>query len=153
EQPPHLKAIMPFNSPADFYRECTHHGGVTQTFFNLLYGNSVHGNKICVTKEELSPEDFEALRVGMLSDPDIRMYPRMYGIVDNLVINPSWFDVMAHPTDGPFYWERSPYRTFDKIKIPFYTASGWWAYCHMHLIGAFRNFNEIDAPKKVAIDP
>jgi len=37
------------------------------------------------------------------------------------------------------------------VLIPFYASSGWWAYAHMHLSGAFRHFTEIDAPKKLLI--
>ena len=32
-QPPHLAAICPWEGAGDFYRECTHHGGIPGTFF------------------------------------------------------------------------------------------------------------------------
>ena len=57
-----------------------------------------------------------------------------------------------NPLDGPFYWERSAYRHYDRIEIPFYTGSGWWAYGHMHLRGAFQHYNGIDAPRKLYIE-
>src|SRR5262249_52773329 len=33
-----------------------------------------------------------------------------------------------------------------------YTGSGWWAYAHMHLRGAFQHYANIDAPKKLYIE-
>src|SRR5262249_17509753 len=134
-QPPHLKAIMPMNAPADFYREATYHGGILQTFFWLLY-NTIAGRQVSVTQEERSPEEVEAV-VVLLGESDLRLSPPLYNALVNPDRLPAWFDVMLHPTDGPFYWERSANRQYDRIRIPVYCSSGWWAYAHMHLRGAF----------------
>lgn len=152
EKPPHLKAIMPWNAVADFYREATHHGGIVQTFFFDLYTRSTRGNPVAVTAEEHSADEHDRLVEERKADPDLRMYTTLWNVVDNPVTNPSFFDVLMHPLDGPFYWERSAYTLYDKIDIPFYTRSGWWAYAHMHLVGAFQHFNGIDAPAKLEID-
>lgn len=152
EQPPHLKAIMPFNAPADFYRECTHHGGVVQTFFLHLYGNSIKSNAVSVTFEDNPPKKTKQLMEAARSDPDIRMYPDICAIVENPKKIPCFFDVLVNPMDGPFYWERSAHTKYDKIKIPCYFSSGWWAYAHMHLRGVFQNYLGIDAPKKLMIN-
>jgi predicted acyl esterase len=151
EQPPHLKAIMPWNAVADFYREATHHGGIVQTFFFDLYTRSTRGNPVAVTPEEYSDDGFARAVAERKQDPDLRMYTTLWNVVDNPITNPSFFDVLMHPLDGPFYWERSAYTVYDRIRIPFYTRSAWWAYAHMHLAGAFRNFNGIDAPRKLEI--
>jgi uncharacterized protein len=143
---------MPWNAVADFYREATHHGGIVQTFFFDLYTRSTRGNPVAVTKGEHSPGELERLVEERKADPDLRMYTTLWNVVDNPVTNPSFFDVLMHPLDGPFYWERSAYTLYDRIEIPFYTRSGWWAYAHMHLAGAFRHFNGIDAPRKLEID-
>jgi predicted acyl esterase len=152
EQPPALKAIMPWNAPADFYRECTHHGGILQFFFWELYMRSIRGRNVSVTHELHEPEEYEALVRAAWEDPDLRMYTTQWNIVDNPESNPSFFDVMVNPLDGPFYWERSAYRHYDRIRIPYYCRSGWWAYAHMHLRGSFDHFRGIDAPGKVEID-
>jgi len=152
EKPPHLKAIMPWNAVADFYREATHHGGIVQTFFFDLYTRSTRGKPVAVTAEEHSADELDRLVEERKADPDLRMYTTLWNVVDNPVTNPSFFDVLMHPLDGPFYWERSAYTLYDKIDIPFYTRSGWWAYAHMHLVGAFQHFNGIDAPAKIEID-
>jgi predicted acyl esterase len=152
EQPPHLKAIMPWNAVADFYREATHHGGILQTFFFDLYTRSTRGNPVSVTHEEHSAQELMRLVEEAKADPDLQMYTTLWNIVDNPVTNPSFFDVLMHPLDGSFYWERSAYTAYDRIKIPFYVRSAWWAYAHMHLVGAFMHYNGIDAPRKLEID-
>ncbi len=151
EQPPHLKAIMPWNAVADFYREATHHGGIVQTFFFELYTRSTRGNPVAVTLAEHGAEELARLIEERKADPDLRMYTTLWNVVDNPVTNPPFFDVLMHQLDGPFYWERSAYTLYDRIQIPFYTRSAWWAYAHMHLVGAFRHFNGIEAPRKLEI--
>lgn len=152
QQPPHLKAIMPFNAPADFYRECTHHGGIVQTFFLHLYGNSIRANAVSVTLKDEPPDKVKLLVEAASADPDIRMYPDICAIVENPKRIPCFFDVLVNPTDGPFYWERSAYPHYAKIRIPCYFSSGWWAYAHMHLRGVIQNYLGIDAPKKLMIN-
>ena len=151
EQPPHLKAIMPWNAPADFYREATYHGGVLQTFFMELYTRSVRGRNVSVSAEEHSGESLAEVIDEIKADQDLQMYTTLWNVVDNPDSNPSFFDVLAHPLDGPFYWERSAYRLYDRIKVPLYIRSAWWAYAHMHLVGAFDHFAGIDAPAKLEI--
>jgi hypothetical protein len=151
EQPPHLKAIMPWNAPADFYREATYHGGIMQMFFHFLYSQHIHGNCVSVMAEKTAANELRDLTKRIMEDSDIRMYPEIYSIVDNPRVCPNFFDVIVNPVDGPFYWERSPYKSFDRIKIPFYVSSGWWAYAHMHLVGTFTSYLGINAPKKLLI--
>src|SRR5436305_11966541 len=71
ERPPHLKAIMPWNAVADFYREATHHGGIMQTFFYELYTRSTLGNRVSVTTEELDPERLAAAIEERKDEPDL----------------------------------------------------------------------------------
>ena len=152
EQPPHLKAIMPWNGVADYYREATHHGGIVQTFFHHLYLRSIHCRGTSVTLEGLAEEERRDFVEKLRQDPEIRMYPRFYNLVDVPDLLPCFFDILANPFDGPFYWERSPATMYDRIKVPFYARSSWWGYGHMHLVGAFWNYLGIDAPKKLRID-
>lgn len=153
QQPPHLKAIMPWNAPADFYRESTHHGGIRQSFFHYLYVQRICADRsTSVTVKETPPEDLKRLMDELKSDADLRINPELFTFADSPGKAPCYFDILAHPTDGPYYWERSPNTMYDKIKIPFWARSGWWAYAHMHLVGAFHNYLGIDAPKKLEID-
>ncbi|MCZ7564051.1 MAG: CocE/NonD family hydrolase [Burkholderiales bacterium] len=153
QQPPHLKAIMPWNAPADFYRESTHHGGILQSFFHYLYVQRICAERsTSVTLKRLGADERARLLAELKTDPDLRINPELFTFADNPGKAPCLFDILANPHDGPFYWERSPYTMYDRIRIPFYARSGWWAYAHMHLVGAFRNYNGIAAPKKLEID-
>lgn len=150
--PPHLKAIMPFNAPADFYRECTYHGGILQTFYLMLYQLKVLGRMSSVTVEDNSPEQLEEIQRALYDDPDIRQYQALYNIAKNPGRNPGFFDIMTHPLDGEYYWSRSPYRHYDEIKIPAYLGSGWWAYGHQHLRGAFQNYLGLGGETRLYIE-
>lgn len=152
EQPPHLKAIMPFNAPADFYRECTYHGGMLQMFFHHLYGTSALGNSVSVLIKEKQVEELKRLVEAAKENPDITSDTEIYRILANPKRSPCFFDIIMQPTDGPFYWERSAYRKYNKIKIPCYLSSGWWAYGHMHLRGVIQNYLGIKAPVKLMIN-
>jgi predicted acyl esterase len=150
--PPHLKAIMPLNAPADYYREGSHHGGVLHTFFDFIYMVFARGRAVSDVVDGSSPEELAEIVERLTSDPDLVQYAGLYNTAANPQRAPLTFDLLANPFDGPFYWERSAYRHYDQIEIPFYTGSGWWAYGHMHLRGAFQNYTGIDAPKKLFIE-
>ncbi|MDG6904883.1 MAG: CocE/NonD family hydrolase [Nitrososphaerota archaeon] len=153
EQPPHLKAIMPWNAVADFYRETTHHGGIMQTFLLYLYHTRLaRRNYASVAEREFGSAKFRQKIEALKDDSDYAMYPELYNMIDNPTISPNLLDVLIYENDGPFYWERSATTKYEKIKVPFYARSGWWAFAHMHLYGAFWNFNSINAPKKLQID-
>jgi predicted acyl esterase len=151
-QPPHLKAIMPFNAPADFYREGTHHGGIRHVFFNLIYRVKTLGRNVSVLAERLAPEELQRVVAQLAEDLDLQMYPDLYNIAINPDRVPNFFDVLAQPVDGPFYWERSAYTKNDEIKVPAYLSSGWWAFAHMHLRGSFQNFAGLKTPKKLYVE-
>jgi uncharacterized protein len=151
-QPPHLKAIMPLNAPADYYREGSHHGGILHTFFDYIYAVYARGREESDTVADASAEQLEQLIERLTADADLAMYPGLFNTAANPERSPLFFDLLANPLDGRFYWERSAYRYYDKIKIPFYTGSGWWAYGHMHLRGAFQHYEGIDAPRKLFIE-
>ena len=151
KQPPHLKAIMPMNAVADFYREATYHGGILQMFFYLLY-LGMSGNLASVTFEEDTREEIMRRARALANSPDIQIYPNIHRLLIDPSKLPNFFDVVMHPFDGPHYWERSAYPYYQQIKVPCYLASGWWAYAHMHLRGAFQNYLGIDAPKKLYIE-
>ena len=151
-QPPHLKAIMPLNAPADYYREGSHHGGILHTFFDYIYMVFARGRAESDVVADSSSEELKEIVDRLTSDPDLAQYAGLYNTAANPRRAPLFFDLLASPFDGPFYWERSAYRHYDKIEVPFYTGSGWWAYGHMHLRGAFQHYEGIDAPKKLYIE-
>ena len=84
EQPPHLKAIMPWNAPADFYRESTHHGGILQSFFHYLYIQRICAdNSTSVTVKNSTPEELKQIIAEITSDPDMQINPEMFTFADN----------------------------------------------------------------------
>ena len=154
EQPPHLKAIFPYDANNDRYRDGTYDGGILSSFYHSLYNIQICGtNAVSSSLKRLLPAKVKKQIHEVLKDPDMAQNPFYYRILKDPRRNPGFFDILLHPLDGPFYWERSPYTTFDKIKIPTYLGSGWYAYAFTHLPGAFRAYANIDAPKKLLIGP
>jgi predicted acyl esterase len=151
-RPAHLKAIMPFNAPADFYREGSHHGGILHVFFNTIYKVKALGANVSTLVEKLEPAELEQRIAELAADVDLQMYPEIYNTAIDPRRAPNFFDILARPFDGPFYWERSAHTKYGDIQVPTYCGSGWWAFAHMHLRGAFQNFNAIKSPTKLYIE-
>jgi predicted acyl esterase len=101
--------------------------------------------------KDTPPEKLEQLVKERIEDPDIQTNSRHLLVLQHPWMNPPGFDVLLNSTDGPFYWERSPSTKYDKIRIPAYCGSGWYAYTYTHLAGAFRNFAGVKGPKKLLI--
>jgi len=153
EQPPHLKAIFPYDSFGDFYRDANYPGGILELFFWQIWRTIAKKNPVSVTVEDKPPEELQRLVEEAKKNADIRMYPWLYMILETPNTHPHFFDVMLNPNDGPFYWERSACTKYDKIKVPAFCGTGWHAYSYWHLTGTFRNYLGIKVPKKLLIDP
>lgn len=151
EQPPHLKAIFPYDCPADVYRDLAYPGGILSTFLYTTYIRPGAGK--IVTAETLSPEELRRRLDEVRSNPDVIMYPPIRSKAENPRGAPCFVDILLNSADGPFYWERSAYVKYDRIKIPAYTGSGWYAYGYCHLPGAFKNYMGLKSPKKMIITP
>jgi uncharacterized protein len=152
QQPPHLKAIFGYDSPGDWYREGPYDGGCFSDYFPGMYRRAVvNRNTVSVMVQDTPPEELERLVKKRIEDPDIQVNSRHLLVLQHPWMNPPGFDVLMNPTDGPFYWERSPYTKYDRITIPAYCGSGWYAYTYTHLAGAFRNYGGVRGPKKLLI--
>lgn len=152
QQPPHLKAIFGYDSPGDWYREGPYDGGCFSDYFPGMYRRAiVNRNAVSVMVKDTPLEKLEQLVKERIEDPDIQTNSRHLLVLQHPWMNPPGFDVLLNSTDGPFYWERSPSTKYDKIKIPAYCGSGWYAYTYTHLAGAFRNFAGVKGPKKLLI--
>ena len=111
EQPPHLKAIMPWNAVGGLLPR----GDAPRRHHADLLLRALHA----LDARQPGLGDGRGARAGASStrlleerkaDPDLRMYTTLWNVLDNPVTNPAFFDVLMHPLDGPFYWERSAYR-------------------------------------------
>ena len=133
--------------PADYYREGSLPRRVLHTFFDFIY--MVYAPAATSPTRVAASTEAELGRSasGSARTRTSAQYAGLHNTAVNPQRSPLFFDLLANPLDGPFYWERSAYRHYDRIKIPFYTGSGWWAYGHMHLRGAFQHYEGIDAPK------
>lgn len=158
EQPPHLKAIFPFD-PAwmDTYRRI-YTGGILSTFLYGLWdgrdGDSGFAprNVVSAMMKTLPKPEVDRLFEEALSNPDIRCYSNFYHLLKYPQKNPIFVDFLLNPNDGPFYWERSPHTKFDRVKIPVYTGHVMSAH-PAGVDGAISAYLEIDAPKKILLPP
>ena len=149
---PALKAIFPYDACSayggmfgfrDFYP-----GGVLHTFPYLLdVFSTVHESRDI--PGDLPPDQEELFQAAM-KNPDFKMYANLYNI---LTQRGQRTFIMYHSMVAP--WEpdgaiEASEARFKKIKIPFYTGSGAYAYTYkLHWLGAQHYFQNVDAPRKL----
>jgi putative CocE/NonD family hydrolase len=157
EQPPHLKAIFPFEGVTDYYRHFYYHGGVFCYLFPLHLGGltPARSRPQPVSLKEFNEKDLQQKTKELQNDPDIKCTPYLYMIASFPQINPIEFDLMMHPYDGPFYHRISPYTRYNTIKIPSFLGTRWNGWV-LHMPGDFDAFEKIAAPpenKKMLVVP
>jgi predicted acyl esterase len=152
QQPPHLKAIFPFDPRGAYgvlggFRE-EYPGGVIH-LFRYLVGvySAMHQNR---GAPGALPPEREALWRAAMSNPDYKMYPHVYNVVAQKGQHmPPYFDVLIDPFDKEETVAKSE-QEFANVKVPTYTGSGWYGYTYKtHLNGAQTYFRSITAPKKL----
>lgn len=154
QQPPHLKAIFPFDPRGAYghlggFRD-EYPGGVIHTFRYLIgHFSAIHQNK---GRPGALPPDKEKLWREAMNNPDYRVYPHIYNVVAQKGQHmPPYFDLLIDPFDDEEAVRRSE-ADFAKVKVPTYTGSGWYAYTYKtHLNGAQNWFRELDVPKKLML--
>jgi uncharacterized protein len=125
QQPPHLKAIFPYDASCDFYRDACFHGGIATNF-------TTHWTSFVMN---LNMTSARSPKVDRLKDKLEIMYSHKY------------------PFDGAFYQERSAWPRLSKIEIPSYFGCGWYMN-ELHLKGAFDGYNGTGAiPKRMMVGP
>ena len=154
QQPPHLKAIFPFDPRGAYgmlggFRE-EYPGGVLHMFRYLVgHFSAMHQHRGAPGH---LPEPKESYWREAMSNPDYRMYPNVFNLVAQKGQHmPPYFDLLIDPYDKEEVVEKSE-ADFSKIKVPFYTGSGWYGYTYKtHLNGAQNYFANADAPKKLML--
>ncbi|MGZ8154641.1 MAG: CocE/NonD family hydrolase [Burkholderiales bacterium] len=125
QQPPHLKAIFPYDASCDFYRDACFHGGIATSFMT-------HWTAF-------------VLNLNMASGRN----PNAERLKEKLEIMYS----LKYPFDGPFYQERSAWPRLNKIEIPAYFGCGWYMH-ELHLKGAFDGYDGTgDIAKRMLVGP
>jgi uncharacterized protein len=152
QQPPHLKAIFPFDPRGAYgvlggFRE-EYPGGVLHLFRYLVgHFSAMHQHRGAPGK---LPEPKESYWREAMSNPDYRMYPNVFNLLAQKGQHmPPIFDLLIDPYDKEEVVEKSE-AEFSRIKVPFYTGSGWYGYTYKtHLNGAQSYFAKADAPRKL----
>jgi len=152
QQPPHLKAIFPFDPRGAYgvlgsFRE-EYPGGVLHLFRYLVgHFSAMHQNR---GAPGALPEPREAYWREAMANPDYRMYPNILNMIAQKGQHmPPIFDMFIDPYDKAGATERAE-ADLSNIKVPFYTGSGWYGYTYKtHLNGAQNYFAAVDAPKKL----
>ena len=125
QQPPHLKAIFPYDASCDFYRDACFHGGIPTNF-------TTHWTSFVMN-----------LNMTSGRNPKVDKLKRMLEIMYSHEL----------PFDGEFYQERSTWPRLSRVKIPAYFGSGW-NMTELHLRGVFQGYNGTgDIPKRALIGP
>lgn len=152
QQPPHLKAIFPFDPRGAYgvlggFRE-EYPGGVLHLFRYLVgHFSAMHQHR---GAPGTLPQPKEGYWREAMGNPDYRMYPNVFNLVAQRGQHmPPIFDLLIDPYDKEEAVEKSE-AEFSRIKVPFYTGSGWYGYTYKtHLNGAQSYFAKADAPKKL----
>ena len=149
QQPPHLKAIAPVDTATDAYRHRAYHGGILHRSFISTWWE---GSLVAHTADQvdLAQEELSRVVAELKERPDIKSNPRLWKALEFPWTNPHLFDILTHPFDGPFYWERSAYTKLDRIRIPTFLLGRWSAH-YLHLPGSFQAYEGIDTPKRLMI--
>ena len=149
---PALKAIFPYDACSayggmfgfrDFFP-----GGVLHTFLYLLeVFSTVHEPRGVPTA--LPGEQEELWRIAM-SNPDYKQYINLYNVLTQKGQRTfPMFRTMVNPWEDDDVLAKTE-ETFRKIKIPYYTGSGAYAYTYkLHWLGAQNYFQNVEQPKKL----
>jgi predicted acyl esterase len=153
QQPPHLKAIFPHDGWGDMYRDISHHGGIFchgwLPSWNTMFPNlrSEPASLSMYGEEELNRRAQKWLYHG-----SIRKHPEIYNTLLFPQYKPLLFDWLINEFDGPYYWERSAYTKWGKIKAAAYLGTEPHQYTvSMHQRGVLSAWAGINAPKKLVI--
>ena len=149
-QPPHLKAIFPYDAQTPYWFRDTTPGGVLHSFELLVDAGDVgHGVKD-IPQPLAAP--LEEMWQEAMQNRDYKMYANHYNVLTQKgqMCRMAFFK-MINPYDAEDATAKGDEWT-KKIKIPAYTGSGWYAYTYKgHIQGCQSWFTSIDTPRKLLI--
>lgn len=161
QNPKNLKAIFAPFGYTDFYRDKFYHGGILSHEFLCRWANNIF--RICAnyrsdakwsswTLKKLGENNFKKAIDEALRDEEIRAIPNLVNALLNpeKEANPFIIDILINKFDGEYYQERSI--KLENIRVPSFLGGCWGVY-GLHLPGAFRAWERINAPKKMVIGP
>lgn len=151
QQPPHLKAIAPYEGFTDRYRHAAHHGGIlNEGFYHQWWEHLSVPPMTPLIRGYLGNNEVEHRKQELLASPEVKESPYLHVQLKYETKNPLMFDFLIEPHDTAYYRDRSANRMWDKINIPALIVSRWSGW-PIHLPGAFEAWSGIKAPRKMII--
>ncbi|MFC2045471.1 CocE/NonD family hydrolase, partial [Chloroflexota bacterium] len=146
QQPPHLKAIFPYDAFATYPFRDQFPGGVVHLMTYLISQLDVM-HEVKGRPGKLSPEQ-ERLWEEAMNNPDYQMYGNAYNVLTQKGQHtPGFFNLLLNPYETEEGLQRAE-ENLARIKVPAYTGAGWYAYSYkMHLNGCQNWYAGIDVPK------
>jgi putative CocE/NonD family hydrolase len=137
-RPPHLRAQFVRESSADYYREWVYRDGAHEHGFSLYWARVVTNQNLArlVPAQDLEQQQSMFKTIGDDIDDwyerlPLAPCPFLEGLAD-------WHnDFLAHPQDGPYWWELAVDRYHDQIETPIYHLGGWF---DIFLAGTLKNY-------------
>ena len=122
QRPPHLTCIAPVDGCTDFYRDYAWKGGLFNSNFLGMWGSDTLAQ--CYWPGEVE---------GKLPPADL------------------FNAFLAHPEDGPFWWEISSWTRLAEIDVPVLSVVPQPSYNHSR--GQLWGYQRIESPKKLVVLP
>ena len=143
-RPPHLRAMFVRESSSDYHQEWVYRGGAFELAFCLNW--ALNGITLANLAHLASPEQHEEKK-GQLE----QAVAELSTWHSHLPLNPlplfkglsEWYhDWLAHPDDGPYWWQWNIAQKHHEIDTPIYHLGGWY---DIFLRGTLENFKGIRA--------
>lgn len=151
QNPPHLRAIVPYEAYTDRYRYSVYHGGIlNEGFFHQWWGHVSVGRMRPLVFSYLSEDEIRKRVDALMQTPEVEKSPYLHICLKYPEKNPLLFDFLLQPHYGPYYSERSSATMLDRIRIPAFLCARWSGW-PIHLAGAFSAWEGLSGPKKMFI--
>jgi predicted acyl esterase len=150
QQPPHLKAIFPYEAANDLYRTA-YEGGVIHPFWWEIEREIPAHNIQSESESIYSPEELEERFDAVAANKDIALNTNWVRVLARR--GTGFFDMLLHPTDGPYWQRRSGNAVTHKIKVPTYVAGTWLPLMRPFNQAIWDDMNNpaLDVPKKASV--
>lgn len=172
QKPPHLKAIFPYDTPGDLYRDGFYDGGMLSLLpLSLMPAANGYdpkkreerrkiGYELRAKMRSMSMSGSESESVvasGETTEDDFLLdyalkdyfgYTKLFNILVHPNTHPMMFNLLMNQFDGEVYRAKSYYPSYDKIAIPVYCGTGWYSIFYHHMLGAFRNYEGLGQTSK-----
>jgi len=142
-RPPHLTCLFARESSCDYHQEWVYRGGALELAFDLWWAlrhTADNGDRAVDTPEKA--RTMSALR-HITDDPSpwfdhlpLTPMPLLEGLQE-------WYeDWLAHPDDGPYWWQWNAAHQHHLVDTPVYHLGGWF---DIFLRGTLENFKGMSA--------